>query len=86
MKTETNKKKKISGARTTSVGATAVSDLVNVTWRMTVPTVLGVFIGMGTDRLLATSPIGFLIGAVLGFGAGIYLALKLVKEAAEAEK
>ncbi|MBC7746883.1 AtpZ/AtpI family protein [Pedobacter sp.] len=86
MKTETDKKKILSGAHATGIGATAVRDLVNVTWRMTVPTVLGVFIGMGVDSLFSSSPAGFLVGAVVGFVAGVYLALRLIKQASEAEK
>ena len=86
MKTDGDKKNILSDVRTSDIRSTIVSDLVNVTWRMTVPTVLGIAIGMGADKLFNSSPAGFLVGAIIGFSLGIYLAIKLLKEVSETEK
>lgn len=82
MKTEATTRKTVSDGHkevTKSFKSRAVSDFLNVTWRMTIPTVLGIAVGMGIDGALGSSPVGFLVGAVLGFFAGIYMALKLLK-------
>lgn len=60
-----------------------VRDLLNITWRMLVPTLLGLFLGMGFDTLVHSSPFGFLAGALVGFIVGLVLALRLLHEAEE---
>ena len=83
MKTDTDNKNVLSGAHAKGMRATAIVDLINVTWRMTVPTVLGVALGMGADKIFGSSPIGFLVGAVAGFGLGVFLAVRLLKKVSE---
>ena len=56
-----------------------VADFFDITWKMAVPTVAGVALGYLADRAWQTSPLFFLIGAVLGFGGGIFLAIKAVQ-------
>lgn len=60
-----------------------VRDLLNITWRMLVPTLAGLFLGVGVDALFHSSPFGFLIGALVGFVAGLVLALRLLHKAEE---
>lgn len=85
MKTETDNKAVVSDGRTQGVGAMALRDLINITWRMAVPTILGLLLGVFIGEMVGYKAAGFLIGAVLGFGVGLYLAVKLLKAAAEAE-
>ncbi|MFZ2494158.1 MAG: AtpZ/AtpI family protein [Candidatus Saccharimonadales bacterium] len=63
--------------------AIIVKDLLNVTWRMLVPTMLGLFGGMYIDSILHSSPVGFLLGSASGFVAGVLLALRVLKRAQE---
>ena len=65
------------------VRAVIVKDLLNITWRMLVPTMFGLFAGMYIDTLLGSSPVGFLLGSAIGFLAGIMLALRVLKKAQE---
>lgn len=64
----------------TSVRGQIVGDLVDVTWRMLVPTLIGLLAGYGVDSLAGTKPAGFLVGAVIGFAAGIYMAIRLLNQ------
>lgn len=66
-----------------SIRRVIVRDLLNTTWRMLVPTLIGLFLGMGLDHLLASTPFGFLIGALIGFIVGLVLALRLLHKAEE---
>lgn len=79
MKTETEKKTILSAGHTTGLGTVVVRDLLNVTWRMLTPTLLGVATGYWLGDMMGNKTAGFLIGAVLGFAAGVYLALRLLK-------
>ncbi len=71
------------GAHRSELRATIIRDLINVTWRMLLPTMVGLFGGMYLDTLLGSSPAGFLIGSALGFVFGVWLALKVLKQARE---
>lgn len=75
-----------SSAQRGQIRATIIKDLINVTWRMLVPTMIGLFAGMYIDGLINTSPAGFLLGSLLGFVAGIWLALKVLQSAREATR
>lgn len=66
-----------------SIRGVIARDLLNTTWRMLAPTLIGLFVGMGIDSLLHSSPFGFLIGALVGFVVGIVLALRLLHKAEE---
>lgn len=68
---------------TASVRRVLIGDFFSVTWRMVVPTVLGLAIGYWADRMLGSSPLCFLIGATLGFAFGIYLAVRLINATKE---
>jgi uncharacterized membrane protein YfcA len=86
MKTETDKKAVISGGNMSGIGAMALSDLLNVTWRMTTPTILGIVAGYGIGALLGYRTAGFLVGAVLGFVTGLYMAYRLLSRVIKEEK
>ena len=62
-----------------------VRDLVNVTWRMLTPTILGIVVGMVADSLLRTAPIGFVVGAFAGLVIGIMLTIRVIKRVRELE-
>lgn len=64
--------------RTTSVRGVLVGDFLNVTWRMAVPTVLGVAAGYWLDEQFHTSPALFLLGALVGFAGGVLLAIRVI--------
>lgn len=83
MKTETDKESILSAGNATSFGSVVVRDLLNVTWRMLIPTLLGVAAGYWLGDMLGNKTIGFLVGAVLGFAAGVYLALRLLNAVKE---
>ncbi len=70
-------------AQRATLRATIIKDLLNITWRMLVPTMLGLFGGMYIDTLAGSSPAGFLIGSALGFMVGVLLALRVLKQAQE---
>lgn len=63
---------------TTSARRVIIGDFLSVTWRMTVPTVVGVALGYWMDTALQSSPFGFIAGAVVGFAVGIYMAVRII--------
>ena len=63
-----------------------VRDLINVTWRMLTPTILGVASGAGIDAWLGSSPIGFLVGSLVGFVVGVLLAIRLINRVRRLEE
>lgn len=72
-----------STGHTTSVRRVIVGDFLSVTWRMTVPTVIGLALGYWGDSVFQTSPLGFMTGALIGFGFGVYLAIRVINRVKE---
>lgn len=83
MKTETDKKSFLSAGHTSGPGSVIVRDLLNVTWRMLTPTLLGIAAGYWLGDMFGNKTAGFLAGAVLGFGTGVLLALRLLNAVKE---
>ena len=81
MKTEAQDRNTVSDGQSVApkgFGSQAVRDFTNVTWRMTAPTVIGIAIGILADRTFQSSPYGFLAGAVIGFGLGVWMAIRML--------
>jgi len=78
MKTDTDNKAVLSDGRAAGVVSVVVSDVLNVTWRMAVPTVIGIAVGYFVGQQLGHQTVGFLTGAVIGFATGLYMALRLL--------
>ena len=57
-----------------------LGDIANTTWRMFVPTVGLLLLGVYIDDQFDTKPIALLIGAALGFILAIWLTIKQVKD------
>ncbi|MFZ1811922.1 MAG: AtpZ/AtpI family protein [Candidatus Saccharimonadales bacterium] len=68
----------VADGQRTSLRRVVVRDLLTVTWRMLIPTMIGLFGGMYIDTLVGSSPVGFLVGASVGFVCGILLALRVL--------
>lgn len=78
MKTEQPRRQTVSRVDSSKIRKAVLGDIVNVTWRLAVPTVVGLFAGMGIDALATSSPIGFLVGATGGFIIGLALCIRLL--------
>lgn len=83
MKSERSTRPADQSGRTTAVRQVVIGDFLNVTWRMTVPTVLGLAAGYWLDRWLGSSPWLFMFGALLGLIAGIMLAGRIIRASQE---
>lgn len=57
-----------------------LGDIANTTWRMFVPTVGLLLLGVYIDDQFDTKPLALLIGAALGFILAIWLIIKQVKD------
>jgi len=78
MNSKSRHKTQVQPAKPKSMRAQIVRDLLNVTWIMFTPTIVGLVIGAFIDKWLGISPVGFLIGSLLGFLFGIYSVMKLL--------
>lgn len=79
MNPESRHKTHVQPAKARGARVQIVRDLLNVTWMMLTPTVLGILFGVLIDKWLTVSPVGFLLGALIGFSFGIYMVVKLLQ-------
>jgi|GEM_PF-6355936 len=78
MNSKDSHKTQVQPVKAVGTRAQILRDLLNVTWLMLTPTVVGIIIGAAIDKWLNVAPVGFLLGAVLGFSFGIYAIMKLL--------
>lgn len=83
MKTEQPRRQTVSRVDSSGIRKTVFGDIINVTWRLAVPTLIGLFAGMGVDALATSSPVGFLVGAAGGFIVGLALCIRLIHDLQE---
>lgn len=60
-------------------------EIVDTTWRMTVPVVIFAFIGIYADIKLGTKPWLTLLGVVIGFGFAVLLIKQQIDRSKESE-
>lgn len=83
MPTDTRSQSPASSGSRPDTRAVILGTIADITWRMMLPTLIGLFGGMAIDSMLSSSPIGFLAGAVVGFAIGVMSAFRLLKKAQE---